>query len=173
MVAKFRTKYYFCNMVAETKNITKLLRAYGLSGTAIRKEIIKHFWGDGVALTQKELEEKLPDQTDRVTLYRTLKLFTEKGILHKIVIDDNTRKYKLAGNFKRNDHAHFYCIRCHKLICMPQLDIDRDQLPKGFVFYSARLVVEGICDKCKKNTEKNKSSGKNPESKVQNQKNRQ
>jgi Fur family ferric uptake transcriptional regulator len=56
---------------------------------------------------------------------------------------------------------------------MPQLDIDRDQLPKGFVFYSARLVVEGICDRCKKNTEKNKSSGKNPESKVQNQKNRQ
>ncbi|MGQ1890178.1 Fur family transcriptional regulator [Thermophagus sp. OGC60D27] len=137
-------------MVSKSKNIPSFLKAYGLSGTTFRKQVIELFNGEGTALTQKELEDKLPDETDRVTLYRTLKLFTEKGILHKIVIDDNIQKYKLAGSFKRKDHAHFYCLNCHKLFCMPQLEIDPTQLPPGFEYYSARLVVEGVCNKCEK-----------------------
>ncbi len=128
-----------------------MLHAYGLSGTAIRKQVIDLLWGDGLAMTQKELEVKLPLNTDRVTLYRTLKLFVEKGVVHKIVLDGDTQKYKLAGDFRKSDHAHFYCICCGKLLCMPQLNVDTTRLPPGFEFYSARLVVEGICDYCSKN----------------------
>lgn len=150
-VANIRGKLYICNMISEDNNISAFLRAYGLSGTAFRKQVLKLFDGEGTALTQKELEERLPQETDRVTLYRTLKLFTEKGILHKIVIDDTTQKFKLAGKFKRSDHAHFYCMNCHKIFCMPQLEIDKSQLPSGFEFYSARLVIEGVCSKCGRN----------------------
>jgi Fur family ferric uptake transcriptional regulator len=135
-------------MVAFKGNISEFLRTYGLSGTSIRRQIISHLDGEGVALTQKEIEEKLPEETDRVTLYRTLRLFTEKGIIHKIVIDGETQKYKLAGRFRKSDHAHFYCTRCKKLICMPQLNVDLSGLPEGFHFECARLIVEGICDHC-------------------------
>lgn len=135
-------------MVAVEMDIQKLLHAHELPETAIRKQVIRCLWGGGVALTQKELEERLPDNTDRVTLYRTLKLFLKKGIVHKIVVDDQTRKYKLAGRFRKSDHAHFYCIHCNTLLCMPHLDVDMSLLPPGFQFQSARLVVEGICDHC-------------------------
>ena len=135
-------------MIEFKRDIQKLLHAYGLAETAIRKQVIECLWGDSVALTQKELEDQLPANTDRVTLYRTLKLFLQRGILHKIVIDDQTRKFKLAGRFRKSDHAHFYCIHCKKLLCMPQLNIDMSLLPSGFQFQSARMVVEGICDNC-------------------------
>lgn len=127
------------------------IKNFGLSGTTIRKQIISCLWGDGVALTQKEIEERLPGDPDRVTLYRTLKLFAEKGIVHKIVIDEATQKYKLAGRFRKSDHAHFYCIQCHKILCMPQLNVDLKGLPSGFRFQSARVVVEGTCDFCASN----------------------
>lgn len=135
-------------MVANKEVVVSFLKTHGLTGTTIRKQVLSHLWGDGVALTQKEIEEKLPPETDRVTLYRTLKLFTEKGIAHKIVLDGETQKYKIAGRFRKSDHAHFYCTQCHKLLCMPQLNVDLSDLPSGFQFSSARLVVEGICDNC-------------------------
>jgi Fur family ferric uptake transcriptional regulator len=135
-------------MVAEIRSISKLLHDYGLSETSIRREVLNLLWGDGVAYTQKELEEQLPGNPDRVTLYRTLKLFSEKKIVHKIVIDGEISKYKLARHFLSSDHAHFYCIRCRKLLCMPQLDVNCEKLPAGFSFQSVRLVVEGICDQC-------------------------
>ncbi len=139
---------YICNMVADIDDIPGLLRTFGLSATNIRCQVVDLLWGDGVALTQRELEGKLPGNTDRVTVYRTLKLFIKEGIIHKIVLDGKTQKYKLAGRFRKSDHAHFYCIHCHKLLCMPQLNVDAGALPVGFEFYSARLVVEGICDYC-------------------------
>lgn len=135
-------------MVASNDRIPQLLRTFGLSGTMIRRQVIGLLWGDGVALTQKEIEEQLPQETDRVTLYRTLKLFTEKGIVHKIVLNEETQKYKLAGHFKKSDHPHFYCINCHKLLCMPQINVDTSHLPPGFECRSSRVVVEGICDQC-------------------------
>ncbi|MFW5754761.1 MAG: hypothetical protein ACOCV9_08150, partial [Marinilabiliaceae bacterium] len=56
--------------------------------------------------------------------------------------------YKLAGNFRRSDHAHFYCSRCHKLLCMPGVDVDTRGLPSGFQVFSTRLVIEGVCNNC-------------------------
>ncbi len=138
-------------MVADMEIIGGFLKSHGLTGTVIRKHVLHHLWEEDIALTQKEIEERLPSDTDRVTLYRTLKLFTEKGILHKIVLDGDTQKYKMAGRFRKSDHAHFYCTRCHKLLCMPQLDVDLSELPSGFRFSSARLIVEGICDHCSNN----------------------
>ncbi|PWE01447.1 Fur family transcriptional regulator [Marinilabilia rubra] len=135
-------------MVAFMEDVVAYIKSFGLSGTLIRKQIISCLWGDGIALTQKEIEERLPGETDRVTLYRTLRLFTEKGVIHKIVIDEDTRKYKLAGSFRKSDHAHFHCIKCNKLLCMPQLNVDLNGLPAGFRYQSAKLVVEGICDFC-------------------------
>jgi Fur family ferric uptake transcriptional regulator len=135
-------------MVADMEIIADFLKSHGLAGTVIRKQVLNQLWEDETALTQKEIEERLPTETDRVTLYRTLKLFTEKGILHKIVLNGDTQKYKRAGHFRKSDHAHFYCSQCHKLLCMPQLDVDLSDLPPGFHFSSASLVVEGICDHC-------------------------
>jgi Fur family ferric uptake transcriptional regulator len=137
-------------MVARKDKVSHLLSDFGLSETIIRREVLSLLWGEGVALTQKEIEAGLSVSTDRVTLYRNLKLFTEKGVLHKIVLDEETHKYKLAGEFRRSDHAHFYCKHCRKLLCMPGVDVDTSRLPSDFQVYSTRLVIEGICDHCAK-----------------------
>ena len=137
-------------MVARKDKVSHLLSDFGLSETIIRREVLSLLWGEGVALSQKEIEAGLSVSTDRVTLYRNLKLFTEKGVLHKIVLDEETHKYKLAGEFRRSDHAHFYCKRCRKLLCMPGVDVDTSRLPSDFQVYSTRLVIEGICDHCAK-----------------------
>jgi Fur family ferric uptake transcriptional regulator len=65
-------------------------------------------------------------------------------------MDVHTVKYKLAGEHKKNDHPHFHCCQCGRLVCMPQLKIQEDMLPGGYSIQSSQVVIEGICPECNK-----------------------
>lgn len=136
-------------MVANS--VDNILKNKNLNVTEIRRHIISLLQKPGTALTQKELEEGLEKSlktVDRVTLYRTIKTLSEKNIIHPITIDANTVKYKLIGEFKKGDHPHFLCCKCNKIVCMPQLEINKGMLPSGFSISSSQVVIEGTCPKC-------------------------
>ncbi len=140
-------------MVANSVDI--ILKNKNLNVTEIRRHIISLLQKPGTALTQKELEEELEktlETVDRVTLYRTIKTLLEKSIIHPITIDANTVKYKLIGEFKKGDHPHFLCCKCNKVVCMPQLEINKEMLPNGFLVSSSQVVIEGTCPKCNINS---------------------
>lgn len=135
--------------------IDNILKKKNLNVTEIRRHIISLLHKPGTALTQKELEEelaKLLETVDRVTLYRTIKTLLQKNIIHPIAIDANTVKYKLVGEYKKGDHPHFFCCKCNKVVCMPQLKIDKRKLPVGFSVNSSQVVMEGLCPSCNNNS---------------------
>lgn len=138
-------------MVAKINKITSLIKDKGLNVTEIRRQLVALLWTPGSALTQKEIEEALEQElgsVDRVTLYRNLRLLMEKQVIHQIPMDAQTVKYKLAGAHKKVDHPHFHCSHCDKLLCMPQVKIEENMLPGGFVIQSSHLIIEGVCDLC-------------------------
>jgi len=138
-------------MVAKVMLVNELLKSKGLNVTDIRRRVLIALMQPGRALTQKELEEELErqlGQVDRVTLYRTIRVLLEKGIIHQIPIDAQLVKYKLAGEHKKSDHPHFHCSCCNKLVCMPQLNIKQNMLPGGFTMQTVSLVIEGVCPQC-------------------------
>ncbi len=134
-------------MVANVKSVTKILRSKKLNITEIRRQLISILLEPGTALTQKEIENLL-GEVDRVTLYRTLKVLLSKKIIHKIPIDAQTVKYKLADEHLKSDHPHFHCSRCDRLLCMPEVKIPGKLLPEGFIMHSSQLVIAGICAPC-------------------------
>jgi len=72
-----------------------LLIRYELRKTNIRKEVLESFISsEGRALSHSQLELMLED-TDRVTLYRTLKTFEQKGIIHQAVDGSGIMKFAL------------------------------------------------------------------------------
>ena len=59
----------------------QLLHQHQLRKTPVRKEVLDVFLSRSEAVSQQYIEQHF-DAIDRVTLYRTLKTFEQKGIIH-------------------------------------------------------------------------------------------
>ncbi len=83
------------------------------------------------------------------TTYRALEMFTEKGIVNKLIpMDDATAKYELD----RHTHKHYaVCRSCKKMIdleCCPIKDLQVKTKEGGFHVTGHRLEIYGYCDDC-------------------------
>src|SRR5437764_129386 len=103
------------------KMIDELLKKNDLSVTAPRQQILNLFLRKKGALSHSDIETA--EDFDRVTVYRTLQSFTEKGIIHAIPTADNSVRYALCkddchAGHHHDDHVHFICDECNKTICL-------------------------------------------------------
>ncbi|RYY65941.1 MAG: transcriptional repressor, partial [Chitinophagaceae bacterium] len=75
---------------ATEARIAEILRCKTLSITDSRKKILSIFLAHPDALAHGDIEKKAGEKFDRVTVYRTLQTFVDKGILHTIPTADNS-----------------------------------------------------------------------------------
>ncbi len=130
-----------------------LLKKHNLSITEGRRKILELFLQSSGALAHADIEKKLKDKFDRVTIYRTLQSFAEKGIIHTIPSSDNSIKYALckedcAEGHHQDDHVHFICDDCGNTYCINHVSVPSVSLPKGFKVLHSNLVISGVCNKC-------------------------
>ncbi len=136
------------------ENVLSILSNHKLRNTEIRREMLAVFLESDCALSHHDIEKKLDSKHDRVTLYRTLKSFEEKGIIHRIANHTDTIEYALCkddcrDHHKHSDnHAHFNCEICSKTFCLDDVGIPDLKIPKDFNANDFQLLVTGICDKC-------------------------
>ena len=76
--------------------IKKLLKTRNLRATELRVALLEIISNLGRAVSYKEIQNSLI-KFDRITLYRTLNSFIERGILHKIILEDNKNFYALCN----------------------------------------------------------------------------
>ncbi len=90
---------------------------------------------------------------DRVSVYRTLELFTLLGIVEVVHVGWKKR-YELAGPFKPHHH-HLECTSCHELIAIDpeQLEqlIDSIARDHGYTLSSHHIELQGLCSMCRHN----------------------
>ena len=146
-----------------------MLRDAGLRRTPVRLgvlEVLASSGGQPVAVPQ--LLEKLPTDTDAVTVYRTLNTFTRKRLVHRVRGEDRTWRYALsphappaeargkvaaAESRPPHGHPHFVCDGCGTVECL-----EKSPIPKDFVRslrvgsrYDVRypeVVLHGLCPRC-------------------------
>jgi len=138
------------NMVQEND----ILKRNGLSVTEGRKKILELFLGTEGALAHADIEKNTDAAFDRVTVYRTLQTFVEKGIIHQIPTTDNSVLYALCRHnceqgHHHDNHVHFICSECDKTICLDDVTVPSVKLPKNFKPLQAAMIVTGICGDCK------------------------
>jgi Fur family ferric uptake transcriptional regulator len=132
-----------------------ILKNSALSVTASRKRILEIFLSADNALAHQDIETKCAEQYDRVTIYRTLQTFLEKGIIHNIPSTDNMVRYALCNEtcitsgHHHDNHVHFKCDDCGKTVCLDDVNIPAVNLPKGYTMKEINMVVNGICKSCK------------------------
>ena len=131
-----------------------ILKQSGLSVTESRKKILDLFLESDGALAHADIEKNTASAFDRVTVYRTLQTFVEKGIIHQIPTTDNSILYALCKHNceqgqHHDDHVHFICSNCDKTICLDEVTVPDVKLPKNFTKQQAAMVVTGVCEDCK------------------------
>jgi Fur family ferric uptake transcriptional regulator len=134
--------------------VDEILKRNMLSVTASRKKILELFLSNTGALSHGDIEKKAGERFDRVTVYRTLQVFLEKGIIHNIPTAYNSILYALCKDDckegqHRDNHVHFICNDCGNTVCLDNVAIPSVKLPKDFTSTQIDVVVSGVCKECK------------------------
>jgi Fur family ferric uptake transcriptional regulator len=136
------------------EEIKDILKRNNLSVTGSREKILSLFLSQEGALAHGDIEKKAGEKFDRVTVYRTLQTFVEKGIIHAIPTADNSIRYALckddcSGGHHHDHHVHFVCTTCQNTYCLDDVVTPKVELPKGYSLSQIEVVVEGVCKNCK------------------------
>jgi Fur family ferric uptake transcriptional regulator len=134
-------------------NVHNLLKQYNLRHTDCREHIVDLFAKSAHALSHADVEEAVGEQFDRVTIYRTLRTFLEKGLIHKVLDDITFPKYALCKSScttheHHHSHVHFKCNTCGQTNCLEDVTIPVVTLPKGYQLAETNLLISGVCMKC-------------------------
>lgn len=137
-----------------SNEINIILKKNQLSVTGSRKKILELFLANNGALAHGDIEKKTGEKFDRVTVYRTLQSFLDKGIIHSIPTADNLIRYALckedcSEGHHHDDHIHFVCKDCGNTTCLDDVQVPDIKLPKGFRSLQTEVVVSGKCKDCK------------------------
>ncbi|RPD44033.1 Fur family transcriptional regulator [Paracnuella aquatica] len=137
------------------EELEAMLVEKGISPTAMRILVLEYLLKQTTTTSLQDLERDF-SYSDRTTLYRTLKTFEEKGLVHEIKDGTETTKYALcAAACKAGSHydlhLHFYCYSCKQTFCLPKHKVPDVLLPEAFILKELNLIAKGICNTCSEN----------------------
>jgi Fur family peroxide stress response transcriptional regulator len=119
--------------------------------TAIYQELLKAKDHPSADIIYRRLVKKIPNISFD-TVNRTLATFSKIGIANVV---------EGYGQPKRFDpditiHHHFRCVQCDTIIDFHNKAYDNITVPqeiqKQFTVWNKKVVLEGLCNKCKKKT---------------------
>ena len=103
------------------ENVVKdLLKSRGLKYTNQRVEIYRVFMENrGKHLSCEDVYEIVSKKDGDIgiaTVYRTVQLFDELGVLYSISFNDQITRYELKDETDKHYHHHAICLKCGKVI---------------------------------------------------------
>ena len=135
-----------------SKQLEQLLESKNINPTAMRLLVLDFLRQQSATVSLTDLEKGM-QPADRITLYRTLKTFQEKGLVHSIDDGSGSSKYALCqsecdGEHHHDLHVHFYCHSCRETFCLEKSVIPKVSLPSQFHAEEMSLLVKGVCSAC-------------------------
>lgn len=110
---------------------------------AIADYIASHFTHPTADDIYSALHPNMPTLS-KTTVYNTVKLLVEAGVIAELNIDNKNTRYDAA----MNPHAHFRCRCCGKIIDL--MDCKLPQFPHGlFMVDEVSLSFSGYCNECR------------------------
>jgi Fur family transcriptional regulator, ferric uptake regulator len=106
------------------------------------------------AATLLEVAKKQDPGLDRATVYRTIALLKDRGLIDELDlmhIEGEKHYYEAKTN---RDHGHIACFRCGAILEYASSSFERLKKEiaqqSGFAIRTVRLEVGGFCKKCKR-----------------------
>jgi Fe2+ or Zn2+ uptake regulation protein len=139
------------------------LRVAGKRITPQRQLVLRILAGASGHLDAQEIYERARGRDSRLslaTVYRTLAVLKETGVVHELHLDDEHHHYELAA---KEEHSHLVCLSCGRVIEVDSTAFCDVALAVGqshnFQVATAQVELAGYCQRCtEKDQEASRSS---------------
>jgi len=134
-------------------DVAALLAAKGVRATKQRLEVLSELARERDDVTAQALWRRLRERdsgTGLATVYRTLAVLSEKGVIDALSHHGTELCYRLCSDAH---HHHLTCSSCHRVVEIEQCGLDGwlDEVSRrhGFVATDHRIEVTGLCASCR------------------------
>ena len=145
----------------QEKNRFKInLKEKGYKLTPQRRAIVDIIIeNEGNHLTVEEIYDEVKKECPEIglaTVYRTVQLLDELGVICKISLNDASNRYELIHEYENHQHHHLICSECGKII-----EVEGDLLDSlehtieekyNFIVKNHSVKFFGLCSDCSKNS---------------------
>ena len=130
------------------------LRASGKRITTQRKRVLAVLSSAHSHLDAVEIHERARQMDPRLslaTVYRTLAVLKQSGLVRELHLDDERHRYELDS---KDRHSHLVCVTCGRVI-----EVDSASFAEaaqaagqthGFAVASTQVELTGLCSDCQK-----------------------
>lgn len=141
---------------AKTSELTRAIERIKTSSyrlTRPRLALLETIFKQKKPFAARDLELKLSGKNgcDSVTIYRSLPVFVELGILEKCDFSDEKTHYEVKHEHHGHHHHHIVCTSCERVDSIETCVIEaQEQLLKklGYKDLKHRLEFRGLCPSC-------------------------
>jgi Fe2+ or Zn2+ uptake regulation protein len=131
-------------------NIPEYLHEHGVKPSYPRVRILDYMLvkknHPTVDMIYAELSKEIPTLS-RTTVYNTVNLFNEKGLVQKLGIDEQETRYDADISV----HAHFRCDSCGKILDLTtEGELPEITGPEQITVREIQFYVKGLCEQCSK-----------------------
>jgi Fur family ferric uptake transcriptional regulator len=133
-------------------DLSALLEKRGVRATPRRLEVLEELARERNDVTAQALWSRLRKGSSTAglaTVYRTLALLSDAGVIDVLSHHNGEQCYRLCGEAH---HHHLLCERCHRVVEVEECELD-DWLNgvakrHGFVTTDHRVEITGVCADC-------------------------
>lgn len=147
-------------MSSELEVLRDYLQQHGLRFTPEREAIVREIFSRHDHFTVDELYLSLRQKRaiSRASLYRTIPLLIEAGLISEVFQDSGQTRYE--HTYGHEDHCHLRCRECGEVIefhepILADLEM-RVSAEHGYLASGHRLEVLGTCPSCQKKSSSQK-----------------
>ena len=127
------------------QNFIEIIKKNGAKLTKPRKLVLLVLFKNRKPLSLSEIHKLCP-QIDFASVYRTVSLFVEIGILQEILLGDKKPKYELETD--ESHHHHIKCIDCGNIMKLDFCIVDQIEEISNFEITNHTMEFLGVCPKC-------------------------
>lgn len=145
-------------LMREFEYLKQKLKVKGYKLTPQRRSILDTILEtEGKHLSVEEIYDLVKSKCPEIglaTVYRTMQMFEDTGIVYKHNFDEVRSRYELNHQNEFHQHHHLICIECNRVI-----EVEEDLLEKlesgieekyNFKIDNHNVKFFGYCDMCRK-----------------------
>jgi len=141
------------NIGEETQYFLNRVKGKGCRLTKQRQTLVKQIVELQKPFSAEDLHAKLKEVSiDLATVYRSLLLFADMGLIQSVDFLDGTLRYEYLPQKNSHHHHHIICTQCKKVepieMCLVQ-EQEKQIQKMGYSNVSHKLVFFGDCTHCK------------------------
>lgn len=135
------------------EQVEEFLRQHQYKLTGPRREIIRILNANARPLSVQEIHQQLNETSaDLASVYRTINLLCELGVLTRLEFQEKLYRYELSDAFTEHHH-HLICKQCGHVenvfhYCLSDGVTEDILKQQGFMVESHILEFYGICKEC-------------------------